>query len=200
MRFKFGLLIFYIIFIVLVSVVLTETKDSLHKDQKFSAAAGELLLELMIKIATYPNYWNKIEKLLGNLNSNMLPQRILDLRQEYKEKARFLIRKHATNTKSQNFSQMNTTGQWAPFHNWANGYSIYSKTFVYQKVTGKSNILDNNPKTYVAVSVIAPKQSSVKSKKNLSLERDLRILKYWTHQDNLKNVTFLSSRWFIKTA
>ncbi|XP_022912995.1 uncharacterized protein [Onthophagus taurus] len=79
----------------------------------------------------------------------------------------------------------------------------YPRNFAYHRVTGNPSYhtnMDNNPKAYIAVSVIAPKQMEDRRPNDaLLLENELRQLKPWTHNQNLKNMASLRSRWVIQS-
>lgn len=84
--------------------------------------------------------------------------------------------------------------------------STYPKNFSYHRVTGKPFYLNKNPKAYIAVSVIAPKPvNTIRSattasiSDDLTLENELQQLKPWTHEQNLKNMENIRSRWVIQT-
>nr|XP_023030506.1 uncharacterized protein LOC111518320 [Leptinotarsa decemlineata] len=76
----------------------------------------------------------------------------------------------------------------------------YPKNFAYHRVTGKPISLNQSPKAYIAVSVIAPKPANTRSnQEDITLENELRQLKPWTHNQNLQNMASIRSRWVIET-
>ncbi|KAI4468600.1 hypothetical protein MML48_2g00014078 [Holotrichia oblita] len=81
--------------------------------------------------------------------------------------------------------------------------SSFPRNFAYHRVTGNPlyhNNLNNNPKAYIAVSVIAPKPINDRpTDDELILENELRELKPWTHNQNLKNMASIRSRWVIQS-
>lgn len=79
----------------------------------------------------------------------------------------------------------------------------YPHNFAYHRVTGKplyhhTNSNSKGPKAYIAVSVIAPKNPTERDEMNL--ENELRQLKPWTHQQNLKNMADIRSKWVIQSS
>lgn len=85
------------------------------------------------------------------------------------------------------------------YHLRNNQFKPYPKTFAYQRVTGRPMYLQKNPKAYIAVSVIAPKYINSGTKdEDMILEKELRQLKPWTHDQNLKNMASIRSRWIIQ--
>lgn len=81
--------------------------------------------------------------------------------------------------------------------------SAYPRNFAYHRVTGNPlyhNNLNSNPKAYIAVSVIAPKPINERPiDDDMVLENQLRELKPWTHNQNLKNMASIRSRWVIQS-
>lgn len=79
----------------------------------------------------------------------------------------------------------------------------YPHNFAYHRVTGKplyhhTNSNSKGPKAYIAVSVIAPKNPIERDEMNL--ENELRQLKPWTHQQNLRNMADIRSKWVIQSS
>ncbi|XP_068894301.1 uncharacterized protein [Tenebrio molitor] len=200
--------------------------NDLHKIQGESenATASELLLELMIKIAAHPDQWNKVHKLLENIDSDiMASKKIIEDLQHTEGKTESKVinslippisitkkQKERTSNKTENFQIHN---EWPIFQSGlklnketpenyrpqSSSQKTYPKTFAYHRVTGRPLYLHKNPKAYIAVSVIAPKPISTRSKDDdLILEKELRQLKPWTHNQNLKNMASLRSRWVIQ--
>lgn len=85
----------------------------------------------------------------------------------------------------------------------------YIRNLAYHRVTGNPVPyrpgMGSNPKAYIAVSVIAPKRASTRTPDDgdvddqVMLENELRQLKPWTHDQNLKNMASLRSRWVIRS-
>ena len=85
----------------------------------------------------------------------------------------------------------------------------YIRNLAYHRVTGNPVPyrpgMGSNPKAYIAVSVIAPKRASTRTPDGgdaddeIMLENELRQLKPWTHDQNLKNMASLRSRWVIRS-
>lgn len=75
--------------------------------------------------------------------------------------------------------------------------------FAYHRVTGKPSAHLSSPElnhrthnAYIAVSVIAPKEHY--DRKDKLLENQLRQLKPWNHNQNLKNMATIRSNWVIQ--
>ncbi|XP_044264543.1 uncharacterized protein LOC123011250 [Tribolium madens] len=193
----------------------------LDQDDSSNVTASELLLELMIKIAAHPEQWNKVHNLLGNINNDILmSEKLLENLQKAKTKpepdAKSVEKK--LKEKMINKTENRETGEWTDFqtkmkdklgflntippdsyHLRNNQYKPIPKTFAYQRVTGRPMYLQKNPKAYIAVSVIAPKYINSGTKdEDLILEKELRQLKPWTHDQNLKNMASIRSRWVIQ--
>ncbi|XP_008195931.1 uncharacterized protein LOC103313712 [Tribolium castaneum] len=197
----------------------TENAESIKREQDDSSnvTASELLLELMIKIAAHPEEWNKVHNLLGNINNDILmTEKLLENLQKAKIKPEPAAKSVEKKQKEQVINKTET-GEWSDFqtkvkdklgflntlppddyHLRNNQYKPFPKTFAYHRVTGRPMYLQKNPKAYIAVSVIAPKYINSGTKdEDLILEKELRQLKPWTHDQNLKNMASIRSRWVI---
>ncbi|KAG5894671.1 hypothetical protein JTB14_017377 [Gonioctena quinquepunctata] len=103
-----------------------------------------------------------------------------------------------------NINETNTSVGKIPKYTWQTpskpSKPTYQKNFAYHRVTGKPINLNKNPKAYIAVSVIAPKPTHTRSgQEDVSLENELHQLKPWTHNQNLKNMASIRSRWVIQS-
>ncbi|XP_049825145.1 serine/threonine-protein kinase pakG-like isoform X2 [Aethina tumida] len=171
--------------------------------EKEEFEATELLLELMVRIAANPNQWEKVHNLLEKIDKDISTSKsILNELKTNPQQKRIKVEGHTVSTtestssfKKEKWPDFEKSQPKKPYQN--------AKNFAYHRVTGKPIYLNKNPKAYIAVSVIAPKTKNtaktVEKDANLDLEDELKRLKPWTHEQNLKDMETLRSRWLIKS-
>ncbi|GJQ66451.1 hypothetical protein Trydic_g4451 [Trypoxylus dichotomus] len=258
----------------------TNTEDDIRiprRDKVFSGdlGAGELLLEMMVKIAAHPDQWEQVHSLLQKIDNDLMTSKKIisemdttsseksvtennvesnkgiEINKKFssdkegkhsinKEMARQnktklnntevaqaeLVELNDSYHKPKNISQKALkTNQWtygivtnvvpdSSVDQREDSFSRYQaqtkpmkssfpRNFAYHRVTGNPlyhNNINNNPKAYIAVSVIAPKPINDRpTDEDLVLENELRELKPWTHNQNLKNMASIRSRWVIQS-
>jgi len=175
--------------------------DGAGDKTKENVEASEILLELLVKIAEKPEQWLKVHSLLQKLDKDLERSKTII------EKIRNKEIVDVTADVSENDDNINQLKKLEKQHEKltvtspAQFGAYQNKNFAYHRVTG--NPLNKKPKAYIAVSVIAPKsmQSEVKPTHmdETILENELKELKPWTHQGNLKNMADIRSNWLIQS-
>ncbi|KAF5304915.1 hypothetical protein FQR65_LT00799 [Abscondita terminalis] len=192
------------------------TPNDRKKDQ---ISKNQALLELMIKIASDPEQWEKVHRLLQNATKINVPKKddnelkkMVVILNDKKQKPSVTHLDEAL--KSNRWPDFQSEGKvvYKPNndntkYNWQQEINTESKTyprnFAYHRVTGNplyhSNF-DKNPKAYIAVSVIAPKPLHSRSQEeDLILENELRQLKPWTTKQSYDRPGGINPRWIMPT-
>lgn len=175
--------------------------------------ASEVLLELLVKIAANPQQWSRVHALLQKIDNDLIKSK--ELVDNIKTSP--IVRDDVAKTKQlvdddiTSLQQETTKYPWLPATKTNHIPAPYQKNFAYHRVTGNplthapSSGSNKNPKAYIAVSVIAPKAThgqidpAAAEADDLMLENELKELKPWSHQQNLKNMADIRSRWVIQT-
>ncbi|XP_017779384.1 PREDICTED: uncharacterized protein LOC108564777 [Nicrophorus vespilloides] len=182
-----------------------EVTKNVPEKAEHEAKASEMLLELMIKIAENPQQWTKVHNLLQKIDEDLAKSKELLEKMNVKVEDRVVQTKTEVpvdtkvNWLSQNETETKNVTEAAVVSSEMKPSKNRYQHFSYHRVTGNPMQFNKNPKAYIAVSVIAPKPVQRNSEDDLTLENELKELKPWTHQQNLKNMAQIRSKWIIQS-
>ncbi|XP_060536027.1 uncharacterized protein LOC132707988 isoform X3 [Cylas formicarius] len=177
-------------------------EDSIH-------SPTVLLLNLISKIVTYPDNWNKVHQLLRNIDEGLSNSQNILTKQN---SIQHLKRKDGTGsgdedgvlTKSgigKNFietwprfeesSENSSSVDKDPVSNaeMKSSEKTYQKNFAYHKVKGNPTRLKKNTTAYIAVSAVSSRLLNSQSEEDFALETELQRLKPWRNKNDKEKIS-----------